>query len=526
MTKTLPRTGSPPYPTLVLLFLTGAFLFFALTITSMQRTSATFDEPVYIVGGLSFITLHDYTMKDDAPPLVPYLAGFGARTSGLLIPGGQLPFADSYDNEYQYAAAVLYAPGTSADRIVRGARLAVLIPFGLLLLATVMLWSYELWGLAGAAISLLLTSLCPNLIAHGGIVSGDFPCAAAILFASFMLWRAVRTPSAFRFAAAGLALGLALVTKYTALLLIPSAAVLIAVEARRLAGLSPSWISLFARRLLLVLVPAALVVGLIYGLPPRPDLYIRNYQNLYRNVKGIEYSWYLFGQFHQTRIPYYYAAVLAVKTSIPLLALGLGSFVWMRRRNAGWTGELALLLPAFLLLLISTQDVISAGIRRVLPVLPVLAVSAGRWAPVVSNAGWKRLALAIPVAWLVVSSIGAWPHYIPYFNEAVGGSKNGARLLDDSNLDWGQDLVELPESMRRLGMQSVRLFYHGSADPKWYGISVEPATLQQLARHEPGNYAISQHLVIRMRTVGITWPSLEKPGGRAGTSILLYKVGG
>jgi hypothetical protein len=198
----------------------------------------------------------------------------------------------------------------------------------------------------------------------------------------------------------------------------------------------------------------------------------------------------------------------------------------MRRRNAGWTGELALFLPACLLLLVSTQDVISAGVRRVLPVLPVLAVGAGRWWPALAGAGKKRLALAVPAVWLLVASIAAWPHYIPYFNEAAGGSKNGARLLDDSNLDWGQDLDKLPEAMQRLGMQKVRLFYHGSADPRWYGISVEPATLQELALHEPGNYAISRHLVIRMRTVGITWPSLEQPVGVAGTSILLYRVAG
>jgi hypothetical protein len=263
---------------------------------------------------------------------------------------------------------------------------------------------------------------------------------------------------------------------------------------------------------------------LIYGIPPRPDLYIRNAQNLYRNVEGLEYSWYLLGKFHKAGVPYYYPAVLGVKTSLPLLLLGLGSFGWIRRRNAGWPGEIALLLPAGLLLLLSTQDVISAGIRRLLPVLPVLAVSAGRWAPAVWNTVRKRLLLGLPIAWLAVSSIAAWPHYIPYFNELAGGWKNGPRLLDDSNIDWGQDLASLPAVMRKLDMESVRLFYHGSASPTWYGINVEPSTLQQFARHEPGNYAISQHLAVRMRLVGILWPSEEKPTARAGTSILLFKI--
>ena len=116
-----------------------------------------------------------------------------------------------------------------------------------------------------------------------------------MLFASYMLWRAIRAPSTLRLAIAGLALGLALVTKYTALLLVPSFAVLLGFEAFRAAGLSRDGIVRLVRHLLFVFLPAALVICAIYGIPPRPGLYIRNYQNLYRNVKGLEYSWYLFG---------------------------------------------------------------------------------------------------------------------------------------------------------------------------------------------------------------------------------------
>jgi hypothetical protein len=524
MSKPRPRPETIRIRALALTFAAGAILFFTLSVSSMRKTSATFDEPVYIVGGLSYLTFHDFTMKDDAPPLVPYLAGIRARANGLRLPGARLPFTDSYNKEYPYAQAALYAPGSPADRIVNASRLAVLIPFGLLLLATVLLWSYELWGLPGAGLSLLLTALCPNLIAHGGVVSADLPCATTMLFASFLLRRLTRAPSTRRAIAAGLGLGLALVTKFTALGLVPCVLVVLAFDAYRRGGPPTERLALLGRHLLLVVVPAAVLVCMIYGLPPRPDLYIRNYHNLYRNVKGLEYSWYLFGQFHKTRLPYYYPAVLVVKTSVPLLLLGLGSLALLRKRSAGGVGELALFLPVLVLLLASTQDVISAGIRRVLPVLPVLAVSAGRWAPVLWDKGRRRLLLAVPLVWLAGSTIASWPHYISYFNEAAGGWRNGARLLDDSNLDWGQDLATLPDALRRAGMQDVHLFYFGQADPKWYRIPSLPASLQQIARREPGNYAISQHYVIRMREVGVVWPSREKPIGRAGTSILLYRI--
>jgi hypothetical protein len=46
-------------------------------------------------------------------------------------------------------------------------------------------------------------------------------------------------------------------------------------------------------------------------------------------------------------------------------------------------------------------------------------------------------------AYLVWGTIFAYPSYMSYFNETVGGPKNGYRLVTDSNSDWGQDLKRL-----------------------------------------------------------------------------------
>ncbi len=43
----------------------------------------------------------------------------------------------------------------------------------------------------------------------------------------------------------------------------------------------------------------------------------------------------------------------------------------------------------------------------------------------------------------------AAPRLIGYFNESVGGWRNGHLYLADSNLDWGQDLLRLEELLRR-----------------------------------------------------------------------------
>ena len=173
----------------------GALLFFAPAITSLTRKSATYDEPVYVVAGLSYLSLHDYTLKEDAPPLVAYLAGVSPLLHGLRIPNDRLGFSDSLGREYDFSTRVLYRSGLDADLILLWSRLAVLLPFGLLLLATVLLWATALFGTRAGVFALLLTALSPNLIAHGRLVAADFPCAATLLFSSFLLWRYAESPT-------------------------------------------------------------------------------------------------------------------------------------------------------------------------------------------------------------------------------------------------------------------------------------------------------------------------------------------
>ena len=388
----------------------GVTVFTAPAITSLARKSATFDEPVYVVAGLSYLTLGDFTMKDDAPPLVAYLAGLSPWVHGLRIPGGQLGFDDGLYREYPFATRLLYRSGLDADEILFWSRLAVLLPFGLLLLTTVLLWSTALFGRRAGVFALLLTALSPNLLAHGRLVAADFPCAATMLFASFQMWRTTAKPGAARALAAGAALGLALVTKFTALLLLPCFAIVLIVAAWR-RELAPREALTTAA---LVAAPAAGLVALSYGIPPDPMRYFSGVSAIYRNIDP-NFQWYLFGSLHPPGVPHYYLATLAVKASAPLLALGIGSLFFMRRRGAGLLAELCLLLPALLLLLASTQDGFSAGVRRLLPLFPVLAISGSRFlAPSVgARASAWLAAAAVLLLWHATSSLSSWPHYIP-----------------------------------------------------------------------------------------------------------------
>src|SRR5438477_10300143 len=48
-------------------------------LTGMAQQSATYDEPVYIAAGYSYIETGDFRLKQDAPPLVATLGGVALR---------------------------------------------------------------------------------------------------------------------------------------------------------------------------------------------------------------------------------------------------------------------------------------------------------------------------------------------------------------------------------------------------------------------------------------------------------------
>ena len=75
---------------------------------------------------------------------------------------------------------------------------------------------------------------------------------------------------------------------------------------------------------------------------------------------------------------------------------------------------------------------------------------------------------------LLAETLQAFPDFLPFFNAAAGGAQGGVDILSDSNLDWGQGVIQLREYMIKEKLDSVKLSYFGSAHPEKYGIASEP----------------------------------------------------
>ena len=219
---------------------------------------------------------------------------------------------------------------------------------------------------------------------------------------------------------------------------------------------------------------------------------------------------YLLGEWKQGGWWYYYVVGLFFKVPIAtwlLVLLGALS-AWSWKASASqWSAVLCLWVPAiFFFWMVSGATGMNRHIRYALPVMPVLIIWASAYLrldvrdekdPPSGKRVWGSVACC---AWLIGSTLFYTPHYLSYFNMAAGGPKNGYKILCDSNIDWGQDLIELKSwlSENEEASDNLRLAYFGSFDPVVVGVDYQlpeplfpPVKKEQLESLPKGWYVIS-----------------------------------
>ncbi|MES1175993.1 MAG: glycosyltransferase family 39 protein, partial [Myxococcales bacterium] len=336
----------------------------------------------------------------------------------------------------------------------------------------VFVWSSELYGARGGLLSLFLFVFCPTSMAHGRLITTDMPCAVFCFAAAFYFVRYMKQPSWATLLVAAAAMGVAQISKYTALWLLP--VLLGAFIARRYAQrrardeneqLPLSTVVLhgavYLMVTLVILNVGYLFVGTfetlathkqwltsIYGyVDPAngPPSFTRSVHlalsNLPLPLPGPYLEGVLLGQFHnstgaghgpvyllgersQLGFPAYFPIAFLLKTPLPtLLLLALALVICVRSKRLRLDSDELVLLGASLSLLayFSLLCTVQVGVRYLVPALPFLYVLAGQlvaWAPSGERAArfWRACLVALCV-WLPVSVLSYYPHYISYFNE-------------------------------------------------------------------------------------------------------------
>jgi hypothetical protein len=405
--------------------------------------------------------------------------------------------------------------------LLRLCRTTSLVAFGVPLLLAVFAWARQRHGPGAGLLALVLVGFSPTLLAHGGLITADLAVTSLGFLAVYLFWNAERGGG--RALAWGSTLGLALLAKGSAWLFVLAIVVLAALRrsagapappARRLAaGLGLAILvanlgygfagvgDLSGKRELLAKLPdhAALRAAAWAAAPLFPLPYLKSLATqLHVGMKGR--PTFLMGEVSATGWRHYYLVALALKETLPfLMLLSLALLLAWRRQE--WLDDLALLVPAALVLVAFSVARLQIGVRYVLPALPFLAVFAagllrGARPPL-------RLAVAALAAWHVFAAARACPYFIPYFNELAGGSANGYRFLGDSNLDWGQN-----ESQAQVYAREHGLALDPEALPVTGRVVVSASRLQ-------GTYDPDRYRVLREE---------YDPVGHVGYAYLVYDL--
>jgi 4-amino-4-deoxy-L-arabinose transferase-like glycosyltransferase len=531
------------------------WLLFAQLLSAARAASITFDEGPHLAVGYS--TLRTGDLRLQPVHIHPPLANILAAAPLLLNPA--LPDPRDIDGwEIASLSAVTDAvvwryPDPAA--LALAGRLPIIL-LALLTGAVVLRWAADLAGIGAGLFALALYALDPNIIAHGSLVTTDMAVTALGLLAFFALFRFFRRPAWLRLLGVGLAVGLALASKVSAVL------ILVLVEAMLL--LRRGW-SGWQRR-----VGAGLFVGLVafavlwaaYGFQVRtlPDvtgllpLPAATHLDIYRSLQEhyrLGHPTFLMGQIGTQGWWFYFPVAFMIKTPLPTLILfGLALIIFLWRRQPI---DLTLVLYPLIYSITALFSSVDIGYRHLLPILPFLTIFitsqvCNKEFVSQATAFWKReprtvkarsgvigraAIIGIMLLWLVLGMVLIRPYPLTFFNELVGGPGGGYRWLVDSNLDWGQNLWQLRDWMQAEGVERVYYGHFSPARPEDYGAKADwlppdPRAVPY-APYEPGPgvYAIGATVLQGVYTPDVNtfaYFRSREPDAVLGHAVFVYRV--
>jgi len=536
-------------------------LFFFQGVRMALEASPTNDEPGHITAGYAYLKKGDLRFNVGAPLLLNSFSAFPL----IFLKLPEISLSNFWGEAYVHGVArdFFLSSKMPVDLVFFLARLPILF-LGVFLGIFIFKWTRKLYGEKTALLALLFFAFEPNLIAHASLATSDLGATFFIFASVYYLWCYLKEkrgfyllPMIFFFIAAQL-------SKITSLILFPLFFFLIFFKKKEIK---------FSFKILFILIFTTwLSINLFYGfrgLGKNLDYYLKEDRAIafrgidltslenkillknmpllvsYHYLKSLGWVIYrskfgqpafLNGQYSTTGWWYYFPEVLLIKTPLPLLIFGIFSLIILvrNRYKKDFADELFLVLPILFVFFPSLLNHINAGIRYILPIFPFFIVFSARGICFLEKK--NKLIFILLIIWLLVGTIRISPYYLAYFNELVGGPKNGYLYLADSNIDWGQDVKNLVNFVKKNKIEKIKINLFGVALPETYGLKYEwfgPSWLKEEKEKqlscEPkeGWIAIS---VTQLQGVYLenkdcfSWLKNKKPYAQIGYSIFVYKI--
>ncbi|MFC1851161.1 ArnT family glycosyltransferase [candidate division CSSED10-310 bacterium] len=513
-----------------------------LCLGSLAQKSLTFDEIVFIPSSFSVLKARDPRLSPVVPPFSKVVMGLpllfmDVRFSTAMpewIEMGQWLEAKNYfidtgpENirklqsfliQYQFGQKFFYELNKEKlQTIVYLAR----IPFVFLSLLTgyvLYRWSLAIYGAAGAIVTVTLYTFSPTIITHARLATNDFCFSALTLITAYCFWKTfVQLQQYEQFPwkesiLTGLSAGLLLLTKFSGLFMLfflfsgffcgtlchARSGKQIQEQAR--SGSFYAMVGRSLRTITFISGIAIVTIAGVYLLLFGEITIIKQLSILYsRLALDPNYKYYLCGEFGTHFYSYFLWTVLLKSTVSELIFGFIGIILGLTiYRSSCRTMLWFSLVPA--LLFFGTASIFFPNLshRYVLCIYPLMFLMSG----IVSKpfTRWPILTSSTVLVILVfhcLSSLRTYPDYIPYFNCFIGDQENAVNYLDDSNVDWGQGLIQLKEFVTKEGIEQITVSYSDGRSRAFFGFPTKKIDTTNIGQYQPGQYfAVSAHLVSR-----------------------------
>ncbi len=484
-----------------------------LSFFAARNKSLTYDEVAHLPAGISYLLTRDTRLNPEHPPLMKLWAAlptlgfvrkFDTENPHWINAGEWRKIAQaegvnersagrlerSINEQFGFGSSLLFQDNKeTCEQIVTRSRW-VMILISVITGLLVYLWGSRAIEHSGALISLGFYAFTPDLLAHAPLANTDigfmmfstatlfalyeylmssreFPRDVTILFA---LSIALAGTFLSRFSAP-VTLGFLFVALLLCVIRKPEIAIHSIVRSKAL-GLGAALITSY---ILVVFFEFVLFGELSY---------LTGLQLISQSVLiPVNATYFTLGRWSSFRMDYFILC-LGLKLSIPFLialVICIAAIVRSKRPREAFIIYLSAFIVWFFIF--ATFYFPNRGIRYLFPIYPALLLAVG-WLFAKSGAGLRKLMVGL-LALHALSSVAAYPNYLAYMNE--GARMMGKeRLLGDSNLDWGQDLLALGEYMKQEKMNSIKGLLFTTVDPSYYGIQIEAPKLGELESSPSG----------------------------------------
>ncbi|MFT4114656.1 phospholipid carrier-dependent glycosyltransferase [Silvibacterium sp.] len=460
---------------LLLIFITEVAL-------STRRASLSWDEGDHIFSGYMNWKHGEYDLNPEHPPLVKLIAALPLLPLDLKVPPRQGRYFKSeayYDGrELLFRNAPEYGGHYTAESLIFRVHMTVLV-FAAALALLLFAAGSEMFGYGAGLIAMTLFIFDPTILTNAPFVTTDMGSACGYFATTYAFYRFAKQMRWRRAVLCGLAAGLTLAAKHSAIAILPMLGLLAAGEvlgrrrdgraamlraARRLvAGLVAIYAlaffvlwSIYSYRF--AMHPTGVKMGPIaqrmaslspgiqwfvnlcmrHHLLPESYLYgLVDVQRVGNNMPA-----YFDGRLYAHGQWFYFPAILSLKWSAGILGLlALALWAYARGRMGKAREVFFLAMPVAFYLAAAMSAPLNIGVRHVLPVFAfvfLLAAGGAAWMAK-QHRGWA-VAVALLLAWHVVDSVRMFPNYMPYANVFWGGPAKTHLYFSDSATDWGQEL--------------------------------------------------------------------------------------